>query len=365
MLKINNASPELARGELSAVMSRPFGPLMTLDAVAASDGLEAAVVVALIGSSRIRYGAMPTHENVESIRRVVASAMSRLAPIPMLMPWGSKKPDNGAPDVAELAALRTLESLEERVTRLYAPGVELRVRVEDASGDYLFAEEGPEAVAASALYVRDFYRLLDVVGLRFVRPFRESEVLDVPAYYLLVNELRPLFMSYMTETEDLGVVDDPSLASWRRLEARGWRGLIPKEQRDFYTSRYARAQPDATREELLWKLSGYFATILARINMRGYGSEDWGRDFINISFASPVPGTPRSMEERRLYYRTIPETMGRTHLPPWRAHGYVRLGDGGGLKLGSFADDLRLVDGSVELSGERGAVTLRAPLMLA
>jgi hypothetical protein len=323
------------------------------------------VTLAILGSSKVRLGPMPEPSSLAAINAIVAKAIDEERPIPLLMPWGSKKPDNGTVDVAELGAFKTLSALQERVKLHYAPGIELRMRIEDLSGDYLFKEEGEAALNGSALYLREFRKLLFVLGLPFVTPLYETLMMDPHVYNALVDELRPVFMRYIRDIKAFGIVDDPSLESYRQLSSLGWKGFIPSEQRNFYTSRYMLADPSMTDEAADWKLSGYLASILGRIRLRGYGSEDWGKDFINLSFAPPVPGTPPAFAERRVYYRTLPEQMSRTHIPPWRARGYLRVERDRVLtKIASWHEDLDLQPETVTLSRDFETVTVRAPQLL-
>lgn len=282
-----------------------------------------AVLSALVGSSKERLGPVPSDDRLTEMKAVIATAIAAEEPIKLLMPWGSKKPDNGTVDVAEIGALKTLEALQRRVQSVYPAGIHLRMRIEDLSGDYLFREEGEEALKASARYVHDFVNLLKLMHLPFIEPVLEKKMMDCHVYNALADELRPVFLTYIENTDRYFIIDDPSVASWQELSRLGWTGFIPCEMRNFYRSRYARQ--GLSPQEQNFKLAGYLASILARIKLKGYGHERWGKEFINVSFAPPVPGTPEPFAQRRLYYRTLPESMARTHLPPWRGRGYLLI----------------------------------------
>lgn len=318
------------------------------------------IMGALIATNRVRL-VSPDESNIAAMKAVIDLVTEANEPIPILMPWGSKKPDNGTIDVAEVGALKTLIALQERVKRFYDPGIKLIIRVEDLSGDYLFREEGPDALKASEMYVEEFINLVDVMGLPFVELKLERDLMNEHVYIALADEMRPVFSRYLNETGAFGIVDDPSLKSYQQLERLGWKGFIPWEQRDFYITRYARAWPDMSAGGHIEKLAGYFASILARIKLRGYGSEQWGKRFINLSFAPPVPGTPPAFAERRLYYRTLPENMARTHIPPWRAHGFLQSsGDLVQIKLAPFGANPDLKPGIITFSRGSMHVDVRA-----
>ena len=58
-----------------------------------------------------------------------------------------------------------------------------------------------------------------------------------------------------------------------------------------------------------------------------------GDPYIGISFVPPIPGAPVSLFSNTLYYRTVPMKDGRTHIAPWRAKGYLEIGDGDEVKV--------------------------------
>lgn len=337
--------PPLARVESNAVVDR--------------------VLEALIGTTKVRLGPAPTGDNLTATRAVVEKLVARGEPIRLLMPWGSKKPDNGGLDVAELAAIRTLQDLEARVSAAYSPGIDLVMRIEDLSGDFLFSAEEDAVVAlpASRRYVEDFSMLLRLLAVPFIRPFRERELMEEADYLVLAEHLTGFVHDYLVESE--GCWEDATeLNSYRALHAQGWTGFIPTEQREFYRSRYIRKDPDLGWSGATRLLARYFASILARIKMGGYGSERWGRDFINISFAPPVPGTPPAFASRRLFYRTVSEAMSRTHIPPWRARGFLKVTRDRVLtKIGHFGDERDWNDAVVIVEEGDARVELRAPVV--
>ena len=87
-----------------------------------------ALTTAIVGSSQVRYGAMPSPESLTAIRRVITESNRQDKPIPILVPFGSRKAVLGEPlDIAEVAALKQLMALQQRVQEHYKPGVGLRM----------------------------------------------------------------------------------------------------------------------------------------------------------------------------------------------------------------------------------------------
>jgi len=111
-----------------------------------------------------------------------------------------------------------------------------------------------------------------------------------------------------------------------RLTEKGWKGEISKEQREYYINRYKKADPHISDIEAVMKLADYLGGSKARydLNGRGIPVTDVG-SFIQINFAHPVPGAPDGLFNNTLYYRTIPASMARTHIAPWRSKGYLQM----------------------------------------
>src|SRR5258706_484891 len=98
-----------------------------------------ALTAAFVTTSKIRFGPSPNPESLVAIRKVLASAIEGGVPVPMLVPWGSKKPFNSASiDIAELGALKMLMQLQDRVKPFHTPGIQINLRLEDVGGYYLF-----------------------------------------------------------------------------------------------------------------------------------------------------------------------------------------------------------------------------------
>lgn len=326
-----------------------------------------AVTDAMVASGRVRFGPKPAPENLVAIRGVIRSAIEAGKPIPVLVPWGSKKPRNdGRVDIAELGALKSLASLQDRVMRHYAPGLDVRIFIEDIGGFYLFASEGEPARAAARAYTADLQRLVRVLGIPGVGTTPESTLTNEDAYTVKAEEIRPALFHYLADSDAYAGLPE-RLDSFANLSRFGWQGAIPREQRDYYRDRYARVYPGISKRDATEMLARYFAGSWARYQIGSTGARpEWG-PFIKLNFTSPVPGVPEDLASRRLYYRTLPENLSTTHLPPWRSRGYLKLTDDGATpKLTSWMDQparLRVCHVVIERDGE--SVTVDAPHLVA
>lgn len=279
----------------------------------------------LIGTKETRFGPRPTPENAVVIRSVVKKATDMALPIPILIPWGGRKMDkNLSLDVAELSALRQLLHVDEMVKKFYAPGLIMRIRIEDINARWLYKEnEGIDDYSSS---LQSLIRLIK--GDSKILGVRESEVMNLDEYMTLAEEYSELLSKAIWAMEEFPDMDIMQIPEYVTLLEKGWKGDIPKHQRDYYLDRYKRLYPGKEKEEYYSMLADYFAGSKVRYDLNGRCAPMTRvKDFIQINFAHPVPGAPRSIFSNTLYYRTVPESMGRTHIAPWRAKGFLEIMD--------------------------------------
>lgn len=317
-----------------------------------------ALTNAILASSQVRYGPKPLPEGLVRIRSVIRKSIENNLPIPILMPWGTKKPDNNRTiDVAEVSGLQQIIALNERITQFYEPGMVMNVRVEDTSGFWLFERDGQEAITASRRYIADFDKLVNIMEAP-VSLMYESAMMDSEEFNILAETYRRLFYDYLWDSDSLGF--SPDLRSFKALQDVGWLGEIPTEQREFYYSRYRRVHDD--RVYITDQTARYFAAVLARKKLNGYGQPILQDDYIQVSFAPPVPGTPRVLADRIVNYRTVLMKHARTHIPPWRARGYLRVSsDKVTPKIQNYLDSLDDVH-SAEVTFARDGMELTIPI---
>lgn len=297
------------------------------------------VVAAILGTGKTRYGPLPSPESQTAMRALVSQCMSEGRPIPILVPSGPKKPGiDRSIDVAELAMLKTLNCLQARVQCYHGPGIEVAIRLEDVTGWFL--EDGVEGARRSMeLYMSGLESLVAVLGLGFVRPVRESVLMLEEEFRSESSRIAAIVLDYVEDTDAVGFDDCESLPSWEALAAEGWQGCIPIEQREFYHAAYEKLFPWMDRRARNVLMSRYLASTLVRYRLRGTGGDHWG-SFIQLNFAPPVPGIPRGLVSRRVYYRTLPTDVSKRHIPFWRARGCLDLSDDPRMVLRSWLEDV-------------------------
>lgn len=282
------------------------------------------VTDALVSNGQVRFGPAPTPEGLNVIRAVVQCAIDRGAPIPILTPWGSKKPENDASiDIAEMGALKQLACLQARVQQHYEPGVQIRLRIEDASGYHLYADEEGSAPAIDR-YTKDFCDLVRVMGLHFIEPVPENSLFSADEFATRTNEVAVVMDEYLKATE--GAADHAGQSEVRdRLRAMtGIRGDIAPDQREYYYRLYRGLYQGIDQGGLQAKLAQYLSGALVRNKIGGRGEDpSWKGKYVQVTFAPPVPGSPPEMVRHFLYYRALPSRS--AHTPPWRAKGYFEM----------------------------------------
>ena len=291
-----------------------------------------------IGSKETRNGRVPPPEVLVVVREYIASCIDKGEPINVLVPWGGKKPFASSVDVAELSALKLLDRLMSTVKIVYPPGLNVVMRIEDVNAEWLY-KEGFGVEHGNSQLQSDIIQYSGDIGhlatFFHITPKSEFMMMNRTDYIRLASELTPLFISYIEESDRDGISD--SMLSYKRLADNGWRGVIPSPQRDYYRERYKSLYGVDDRTATIY-LAKYFAGSLARHQMNGTGFPR-GEKHIQLSFAPPVPGVPATMFRNTFFLRTIPESHGRTHIPPWRAKGYVCIrGDQPVFKLASPND---------------------------
>lgn len=336
---------------------------------------------ALYASKEIRYGPKPEIESVYNVRSIMSAYMKEERKIPILIPWGSIKSKFGEIiDIAEICSINQLLSLKERVEKFYKPGVEMVLRVEDTSGYKLFEMNTEHAIVDHGIktYVSGFEKFVSMIDNgSSIRTLLESNMKNANIFDETMESFLPEFVQYISDSDEIfkktgNITDNMLIAldSYRKLSGMGWKGSIPKEQRDYYYGTYARNYPDSTVEENQKRLAVYFAESLARysLNMSGKQSE-WDHGNLQVTFVPPIPGLPEGMASNHIYYRTIPESSCRTHFPPWRGKGYLQIEDKKDKltirpKLTSFYDGKEYYDSTLQFSDGTKTVDFKADYTL-
>jgi len=124
----------------------------------------------------------------------------------------------------------------------------------------------------------------------------------------------------------------------------GWKGIIPLEQRDHYLSSYEKLYPNLNKEDYLKRLSIYFGGAWARAKLQMTGKQSYWTKNLQLVFLAPFKGAPKGYADHYVYYRTLPLSQARTHIPAWRSKGYLKInGNSVTHKLTTF-NDKELID---------------------
>jgi hypothetical protein len=292
----------------------------------------------LLGSKQVRLGPKPSVESQVSIRDVIRFYVGMNHPLPFMVPWGSEKPDGSSIDIAELMGLKTFIALQQRISSHYEPGIQLNIRLEDASAPHLFNENPVKAWMDADRYSSAFADMVEILGAgSFIKVKRESYAVTVPQFNEVADSILPFMKAYLQDLEiGYAHVNDSFLA----LNELGWKGHVSKELREYYYYSYDKLYPGCSQQFKIEKLARYFSGALARTKLGIRGDDkDWNGHFIDLSFVQNPPGTD-SRFSRRVIYRTIPSEYSSNHIPPWRAKGYLTINDEGKAipKLVSFND---------------------------
>lgn len=292
---------------------------------------------AVYASGEIRYGSKPEPEHVVFVRDIMRKYMEEKRPIPVLVPFGSIKAKfNEKLDIAELGAINQMMALQARVIKFYEPGLQMVVRMEDTSGYELFAleDKANDVVKYTEAYIHGFRDLVKILGASsYIHVVFESEMEKSMMFKDEVVRLVPAFYNYLEATDKNGLIEImeerliKEMPEFKALMTEGWNGVVPKVQRDHYYRAYGKLY---NGDEILMRtrLAMYFAGSLVRHKLDMTGKQSmWTHGFIQLAFVPPIPGIPDGYNKNYIYYRTMPESKCRSHMPPWRAKGYLRIND--------------------------------------
>lgn len=274
-----------------------------------------ALTAAFVASGQTRQGPAPSPESLVRLREHITYFITMNRPVEIVVPWGSRKPDNGGVDIAELFAMKQLLALDTRVRKYWPAGTHVSINVEDIGGAYLWPDLPPSLFFDYTKQMTTLARLASNYGPLYVSP--ESNYTTMFDFTDASERVRPYLESVL-----LALNSAQRNAALASLEAKGWVGDLPDAQVDFYLRQYARHYPEQTRLQHLQQLARYFAQSYARYVTKARGDVPHA---IFVNFPQPAPGSPASLFLGRVFYRTLPMRFARTHIPPWRAKGYLRV----------------------------------------
>lgn len=270
-----------------------------------------AVVSQIVGTKQSRFGPTPSPEVLVTIRDAVRRSMEAQVPIHVLIPWGASKQGNYGIDLAEVFALKQIKKLVDGVSAHYKPGIRATIRVEDLTDQLLFGENYKHKVVA---YTHELAKLALIIGGSAV--YSETELVQItgnsPKFFMdEVNSKSDKLYQAIKHGNEHGCVD--------ALSEIGWTGGLPLAQMEYYQKVYSRLYPSRSDHWRNDKIATYFAASLVRRQM---GATGGGATSVILCFAKPVPA---ANQDRRVYYRTLPERYQNTHYSPWLAKGFVRI----------------------------------------
>jgi hypothetical protein len=315
----------------------------------------------VVGSSQSRFGPRPSPEVLVTIRNVLRTLTERQLPIRILSPWGTMKPvKSHGLDVAEVAAMIRMRTLQEEVCAVYEPGIEWVVAVESSGGTYnrkLEIEADPGVREAVWKYINSLSPLVQALGMGGFTVVQLEHVMPgAERFEAEADRLAGILFQHLWTNAPLTLAED-----------LGWRGEIAPEMRDFYLRSYEKHRPRLSPRDHLQTLARYLAAANTRYRLNMKAPAGWGQDYLQVNFPPPVPGVPDHLAARRLFYRTMPAKHTHNHVPPWRGKGYLCITGGQHVqfKMTSWhqiPEDL--VANAVEVTGNGASVTVEADYLL-
>lgn len=310
----------------------------------------------IFGTKQTRYGPFPSPEIQVTIRSVVDHYFVQNKAIQFLVPWGCSKQGEFELDILELFALKSLHCLSKRIREIYPPGVEITLRLEDATDIALFGESYRPKIEKYRDSMKQLVESLDYSDI-WVRTecgdlMRETEFLDH------VEMFKFLFEDYIRVSDIYGIEPAKDTIAFFSLQRMGWTGDIPLEQRKYYRQTYRTFYPNLSEQEITKLMATYFSCSLARNYLKGTGKPKSGK-FIQINFSLPVPGLPETFSTNRMYYRTVPEKFTHKHKAPWIGRGYIKIEEGNccKIKIADFNESIDLIPHTFSI----GTVKVQAP----
>jgi|GEM_PF-6003044 len=377
-------SPDVLR----ECLAKYFGSVMAGDAPTPSSQSDRArpgtgqplvrlVVETMLAAAKARQVTAEHALNRAALERQVAEPIAHDEPVAAHMLWSPKKhwvvgPESSV-DVAELAALNTLQTVQLAVAQVYPPGMRFQLDVEDLEFEFMEGEAPPIA-EARARYLAGVQRLIRVLRLErvfVVRRVSDKAVTadDLRRWRARMQENYEALARYWWESEHPGVERNGELASYRALQRLGWTGPIPPEMRRHYLDRLGNLSGVDDRERVAMVLRNLAGVLLHRQENLGRGGASAAS--VKFSFIPPAAGAPPGLLAGRVDLRFVPRRVcSRVGMAgPWSTKGHVRW-EAGALRpafLGWHEIEARGLDflpGHVVLRGNGERAEIRADLRL-
>jgi len=339
-----------------------FSRLLNTEQTYRSSGLCLEVLKIILGTKATRLGPIADDAQQARMLPIVEHYMNLGQPIPFVCPWGSEKPDGSGIDVAELMAIWTLTTLNQKVKLFYPPGLQFNIRIENVSAPHLFFHRPDRARDEAARYTDSFIALTNVLGVSdVVRPWPESKFCSEKTFNNEADTYLTLFKSCIRKVFMSEDVSREHKLMWDM----GWKGEIHREEVIHYLNCYRQLYSELDQGDHLEMAARYYAACLARVRLGLVGIDKaWTGDHLQIYFNAPVVRGSDSTRYNRVHYRTMPTQFTTNHVAPWRGFGYLLVDEAGAYtpKLRSPAEERTLVPNVMRLVGNGGQVDVRADL---
>jgi hypothetical protein len=280
----------------------------------------------IVGNKDLRLGAFPSPEILVNVRRIIRESIGSSVPVPILIPWGGRKTDPSALiDIAEVSAIHQLVMIDKMIKEFYPFGIQANIGIEDTGAMWLYRDI-PNVDDNVEQYSSSLNKLILLLkGTANISPMRESMLMAKDAYFNRSRHYSDLLFKVMMHLAAFPDFNVEKLETYQELVQSGWKGTIPKEQRDYYIGRYKALYGDSD-EEATRKLADYFGGAKARYDLHGKAEPiSPVKGYIKGTFVSPIPNAPAGLFDTTVYWRTIPTSQARTHIAPWRGKGYLKI----------------------------------------
>ncbi|MFA5174430.1 MAG: hypothetical protein WC438_04585 [Candidatus Pacearchaeota archaeon] len=342
------------------------------------------IIDMLEGSKKIRLGSCLCDQEQQYAKNRVLQWMNLGKPIELVSLWGALKGygqfgDRNDADIMDLMGMRRFEGLHRDISRIYSPGINVKVLREDVGEVALTGDLNLPCKIGD--YSRSLDNLCISLGiddhLKFVDESKILEKKGVTPQEFLKNSKKnaQVFFQYWIASTAHPESEWSNLPEYGALTELGWKGVIPPIMRDHYIERTRSELPSANSEELATRVCIYLGTALARYHMNFYQGESVGEDGKAIppfkaSFVPYPPGTDSRLKLGRFEYKVKDSKTSRTSIPPWAGIGFM-VEKGADLfephisGVRTYRDmnsqDYRKVE--VELNGKKSCTKFRADIL--
>lgn len=289
--------------------------------VVTTETLSTTILTILMGTRQIREGSKPNIEYQYDTKKKIDESIKRGETIIIVVPAGPKKPSNQGDfvDLAEYWFLKILHELAVKINNIYEYGIVFNIILEDASMR-LFEPDVPHTLAVS--YMKKLSALINVLGYGgSINIVPESSLVtpeELRKTGLKVYDSLLSYISVATTLFDTEAKYENLTAYMEKLHNAGWSGAISTETLNYYQKSFRNNYPEKSADEINQAIALYLATSYARYQ---HGVRDIG---IQVANAKRVPGVTFG-RYNRIFYRTVPLSKTKTHIPFWRARGVVQI----------------------------------------